>query len=50
VNPAPDGVESFVPQRPKHLQLLLNARGIGVEMAKGIDPDEYIQRLREDWD
>jgi hypothetical protein len=34
----------------KHLQSLLDARGIGVEMARGIDPDEYIRQLREGWE
>ena len=32
------------------LYALLEARGIGVEMAKGIDPDDYIRELREGWE
>jgi hypothetical protein len=34
----------------RHLQAFLDARGIGVEMAKGIDPDDYIRQLREGWE
>jgi hypothetical protein len=34
--------------KPRYLQDLLEAKGIGAEMAKGIDPDEYLRRLRED--
>jgi hypothetical protein len=37
-------------KRPRHLEGLLQARGIGAEMAKGIDPDEYIRSLREGWE
>lgn len=36
--------------RPRHLEGLLQARGIGAEMAKGIDPDDYIRELREGWE
>jgi len=36
--------------RPRHLEGLLQARGIGAEMAKGIDPDDYIRGLREGWE
>jgi hypothetical protein len=35
---------------PRHLESLLRARGIGAEMAAGIDPDEYIRELREGWE
>jgi hypothetical protein len=42
------GNDSPVP--PRHLQSLLDARGIGADMANGEDPDDYIRRLREDWD
>lgn len=34
----------------KHLQVFLDARGVGIEMAKGIDPDDYIRELREGWE
>ena len=37
-------------QQPRHLENLLSARGIGAEMAKGIDADEYIRQLREGWE
>ena len=44
---APDNL----PERsPRHLEGLLQARGIGAEMAEGIDPDEYIRELREGWE
>jgi hypothetical protein len=36
--------------RPRHLEELLQARGIGAEMAAGIDPDDYIRELREGWE
>jgi hypothetical protein len=29
---------------------LLRARGIGAEMATGIDPDDYLRELREGWE
>jgi hypothetical protein len=35
---------------PRHLEGLLRARGIGAEMAAGIDPDDYIRELREGWE
>lgn len=41
-------VEVAIPR--KHLQSFLDARGIGAGMAKGIDPDDYIRRLREGWE
>jgi hypothetical protein len=34
----------------RHLDGLLLARGIGAEMAAGIDPDDYIRELREGWE
>ncbi len=44
------GVVEQEEQRPRHLEALLCARGIGAEMAKGIDPDDYIRELREGWE
>jgi hypothetical protein len=35
---------------PRHLEGLLLARGIGAEMAAGIDPDDYLRELREGWE
>jgi hypothetical protein len=35
---------------PRHLEGLLRARGIGAEMAAGIDPDDYLRELREGWE
>jgi hypothetical protein len=35
---------------PRHLDGLLRARGIGAEMAEGIDPDDYLRELREGWE
>jgi hypothetical protein len=35
---------------PRRLEGLLQARGIGAEMAAGIDPDDYIRELREGWE
>jgi hypothetical protein len=40
--------DSSAPRR--HLQSLLDARGIGADLANGEDPDDYIRRLREGWD
>jgi hypothetical protein len=34
----------------KHLQAFLDAKGIGIEMAKGIDLDAYLRELREGWE
>jgi hypothetical protein len=36
--------------QPRHLEGLLRARGIGAEMAAGIDPDVYLRELREGWE
>ncbi|MGD0800185.1 MAG: hypothetical protein ABR906_02600 [Terracidiphilus sp.] len=36
--------------RLRHLEGLLQARGIGAKMAEGIDPDDYIRELREGWE
>jgi len=36
--------------RPRHLEGLLQARGIGAKMAEGIDPDDYVRELREGWE
>jgi hypothetical protein len=36
--------------RSRHLSGLLQARGIGAEMAAGIDPDDYLRELREGWE
>ncbi len=35
---------------PRYLEELLQARGIGAEMAAGIDPDDYLRELREGWE
>ena len=35
---------------PNPLQALLDAKGIGVEMAKGIDLDEHLRQVREGWE
>jgi len=42
--------ENDLPAPRKHLQALIDARGIGAQMAHGEDPDEYIRQLREGWD
>lgn len=49
---SPPPVISEEPPIRQHspLQALLDARGIGIEMARGIDPDEYIRELREGWE
>jgi hypothetical protein len=36
-----------VPPRQNRLEALLEARGIGAEMAKGIDLDEHLRQVRE---
>jgi hypothetical protein len=36
--------------RPRRLQALLDAKGIGIEMAKGIDLDEHLRQVREGWE
>ncbi|MGO9317057.1 MAG: hypothetical protein ACLPXT_11360 [Terracidiphilus sp.] len=40
--------DSTVPTR--HLQSLLDARGIGADLANGEDTDDYIRQLREGWE
>lgn len=40
--------DSPVPRR--HLQNLLDMRLVGLPLANGEDPDEYIRSLREGWD
>ena len=35
---------------PNPLQALLDAKGIGIEMAKGIDLDEHLRQVREGWE
>ena len=48
----PNKVESATAEKScqQHLQGILEACGIGIEMAKGVDPDEYIRELREGWE
>lgn len=36
--------------RRRHLEGLLQARGIGAHLAGSIDPDDYIRELREGWE
>jgi hypothetical protein len=36
--------------RSNPLQALIDARGIGIEMAKGIDLDEHLRQVREGWE
>ena len=36
--------------KPNPLQALLDAKGIGIEMAKGIDLDEHLRQVREGWE
>jgi len=33
----------------KHKTKLTDLAGLGAEMWKGIDPDEYVKKLREEW-
>jgi hypothetical protein len=37
-------------KRPRHLEGLLQARGIGAHLAGDTDPDDYIRELREGWE
>jgi hypothetical protein len=37
-------------ERPRHLEGLLQARGIGAHLAGDTDPDDYIRELREGWE
>jgi hypothetical protein len=37
-------------KRPRHLEGLLQARGIGAHLAGDVDPDDYIRELREGWE
>ncbi len=37
-------------KRPRHLERLLQARGIGAHLAGDTDPDDYIRELREGWE
>jgi hypothetical protein len=44
-----DTVANELEASPLYLGGLLRARGIGAEMAAGIDPDDYLRELREGW-
>jgi hypothetical protein len=48
--PPPEPLPADDLQARSPLYELLKARGIGAEMAKGIDPDDYIRELREGWE
>jgi hypothetical protein len=37
-------------KRPRHLEGLLQARGVGAHLAGDTDPDDYIRELREGWE
>ena len=37
-------------KRTRHLEGLLQARGIGAHLAGDTDPDDYIRELREGWE
>ncbi len=43
-------VNSEPESRPNPLQALLDAKGIGIEMANGIDLDEHLRQVREGWE
>jgi hypothetical protein len=43
-------VEKVAKEGPRHLEALLNARGIGAHLAVDIDPDDYIRELRAGWE
>lgn len=45
-----DSVAEVQKVSPRYLEELLRARGIGAEMAAGIDPDDYLRELREGWE
>jgi hypothetical protein len=47
---SPANVAEEKEAQPRHLEGLLRARGIGAEMAAGIDPDVYLRELREGWE
>ncbi len=42
--------EKVAEKRPRHLEGLLQARGIGAHLAGDIDPDDHIRELREGWE
>ena len=37
-------------RKPRHLESLLEMEGLGKEHWRGIDPDEYVRKLREGWE
>jgi hypothetical protein len=41
---------SEIRREPRHLESLLEMEGLGKEHWKGIDPDEYVRKLREGWE
>jgi hypothetical protein len=45
---SPSSVDRTSAPPRRHLQELLDARGIGIKMAAGIDLGEYLRELRED--
>lgn len=36
--------------KERWLESLFELKGLGTEIWKGIDPDEYIRQLRDGWD
>ncbi len=58
LQPAGDGMKmagrrivgEVAKEGPRHLEGLLNARGIGAHLAADVDPDDYIRELRAGWE
>lgn len=38
------------PHQARHLGLLFELEGLGREYWVGIDPDEFVRKLREEWE
>lgn len=38
------------PHQERHLGLLFELEGLGQEYWAGIDPDEFVRKLREEWE
>jgi len=37
-------------RKPRHLEGLFEMEGLGKQYWKGVDPDEFVRKLREGWE
>lgn len=45
-----DTLPEAAPEQPKKRRKITEFRGVGAEMWQGIDAQEYVNRLRDEWD